>query len=108
MKDIDNKNPFTVPEGYFDGLTGQIMAQLPARHIETVVERTLWQRMEPWVYMAAMFCGISLMINIFVKQPQPLNLTAEADIEAFYQFYEEHVSNAIYHENAYMNETVEY
>ncbi|MDR0834240.1 MAG: hypothetical protein LBN93_08685 [Candidatus Symbiothrix sp.] len=108
MKDIDKKNPFSVPEGYFDGLTDQIMAQLPARHTETAVKRTMWQQMKPWTYMAAMFAGISLMINMFVKQPQPLDLRADADIEAFYQYYEDQVSNSIYHETVYVDETLEY
>jgi hypothetical protein len=107
MKDIDKKNPFAVPEGYFDSLTDQMMAQLPARHTETTVKRTLWKQMEPWIYMAAMFTGISLMINTFVQRPQPLDLTADADIEAFYQYYEEQVSNSIYHETIFMDETLE-
>jgi hypothetical protein len=104
MKDIDKNNPFTVPEGYFDGLTAQIMAQLPARQVRTAVKRTLWQYAQPFLYMAAMFAGVALIINMFVKTPEPLNLTSSADIEDFYQYYEEHLANSIYHEAVFMED----
>ncbi|GHT25013.1 hypothetical protein AGMMS4957_19030 [Bacteroidia bacterium] len=104
MKDIDEKNPFTVPEGYFDGLTAQIMAQLPARQVDVAVRRTLWQHMEPYMYMAAMFAGISLIINVFVTTPEPLNLTSAADIEDFYQYYEEHLASSIYHDAVFVDD----
>lgn len=56
----------TVPEGYFDGLTAQIMSRLPEQ--PAVVQpkrRTPWQIIRPYVYMAAMFAGIWLMMNMF-------------------------------------------
>jgi len=33
-------------------------------------EITLWQRVKPWIYMAAMFCGIMLSVRVFVGEPQ--------------------------------------
>ncbi|MDR2804519.1 MAG: hypothetical protein LBB85_02600 [Dysgonamonadaceae bacterium] len=108
LKEIGNKNPFQVPEGYFERLSDRILSQLPERIVESPQPPSLWQRVQPWVYMAAMFCGIALMVNLFTRTPhQPdasgLNLTSSADIEAFYQYYEEQLTNNVYNEAIYVN-----
>jgi hypothetical protein len=60
--------------------------------------------MQPWVYMAAMFAGIALMVKIFVPSPPTLDLTSTAEIEEFYQYYEEQFANNVYHETLYLDE----
>ncbi len=60
------KGGWTVPEGYFESVYKEIDAKLPSfpeapRH----VEMTAWQRMKPYVYLAAMFAGIWLMMKVF-------------------------------------------
>lgn len=57
---------FRVPEGYFEELNNKIMAQLPPyQSTPRTVNMTLWQRVKPYVYLAAMFAGIWLMMNVF-------------------------------------------
>ena len=57
---------FKVPEGYFEDLNSRIMAQLPPYpEVERTVPMTMWQRVKPYVYLAAMFAGIWLMMNVF-------------------------------------------
>ena len=64
-------NPFRVPEHYFDNFTKELMGKLPEKEpLPYSTEPTLWQRVKPWVYMAAMFCGIMLSVRIFVGEPQ--------------------------------------
>ena len=64
-------NPFRVPEHYFDNFTKELMGKLPEKEpLPYSSEPTLWQRIKPWVYMAAMFCGIMLSVRIFVGEPQ--------------------------------------
>ena len=59
LQNIGKKNPFTVPEHYFENFTQELMDKLPAKEIVLQAEEpTLWQRIKPWLYMAAMFCGI--------------------------------------------------
>ena len=36
---LKGKNPFTVPEGYMEGLTANIMSQLPEREPEEEVKK---------------------------------------------------------------------
>lgn len=57
---------FSVPEGYFDELRVQVMQKLPPYpDSPKYVELSLWQRLKPYVYLAAMFAGIWLMMNVF-------------------------------------------
>ena len=64
-------NPFRVPEHYFDNFTEELMGKLPEKEpLPFSAEPTLWERVKPWIYMAAMFCGIMLSVRIFVGEPQ--------------------------------------
>lgn len=59
-------NGMTVPDGYFDEFASRMMAKLPEMPSEPkVIERTWWHKARPYVYMAAMFAGAYLMLNIF-------------------------------------------
>ena len=70
LKKVGTKNPFNVPDGYFDNFTKELMNQLPEKEMVMVSsEITLWQRVKPWVYMTAMFCGIMLSVRVFVGEP---------------------------------------
>ena len=77
-------NPFRVPEHYFEDFTQELMSKLPEKEpMPEWSEPTLWQRVKPWVYMTAMFCGIMLSVRIFVGEPQkdefPVITQAEAE-----------------------------
>lgn len=50
---------FRVPEGYFDSVFDRISAELPKyTEAQTVKSLSRWQRIKPYVYLAAMFGGI--------------------------------------------------
>ncbi len=69
---------FTVPEGYFDNLTARVMEQLPDVEITEVdVKPTLWMRVRPYVYLAAMFAGVWCMMTIFNRY----NGTADGSLQ---------------------------
>lgn len=70
---IDRQSGMTVPDGYFEQFAAQMKASLPEQpwEKESVTDgpnimpaRSLWQRVRPYVYMAAMFAGIWLMMNV--------------------------------------------
>lgn len=114
LEELRQSNPYRVPEGYFDGLSEQIMANLPAKVVEEEQVLTLWQRVKPWVYMAAMFAGIALMVKVFVGPTvdspgnDGLNLTSSAEIEAFYNYYEEQYAISEYREAYLLGEFEEF
>ena len=70
LKRCGTENPFTVPEGYFANFTEQLMDKLPEREIQPAPQLTLWARVKPWVYMAAMFCGLMLSVRMFVGEKE--------------------------------------
>ena len=61
------KNPgFKVPENYFDDFNKRMADMLPDVEITPVdVKPTMWQRVKPLVYMAAMFAGVWCMLSVF-------------------------------------------
>ena len=59
-----------VPENYFESFARDMISQLPENELEKQPVKTLepptrWQRIRPFVYMAAMFAGIWCMMNMF-------------------------------------------
>jgi hypothetical protein len=69
---VVDKNPFEVPEHYFDNITREIMGKLPEAHPMKPVAKpqpTRWMRIRPWTYAAAAFIGVVLTIRIaFVSE----------------------------------------
>ena len=60
------KNPFTVPDGYMEDLTANIMSQLPEKPQVEAKKISMMDRMRPWLYMAAVFAGLGLFFKAIV------------------------------------------
>lgn len=58
-----------VPEGYFEDFAARMSGQLPTIPMEQpapkVLPRSIWQKIRPYVYMAAMFMGVWCMMKTF-------------------------------------------
>lgn len=63
---LGKENPFKVPEGYFENVIPEIMKQLPEIEEQGQEEVTLWERVKPWVYMVAMFCGLMFGVRVMM------------------------------------------
>lgn len=92
LKKIGTENPFRVPEGYFEGFTSDLMSRLPEKE-KTDIHRepTTWEKVRPWLYMAAMFIGAALIIRVAAPgetvsngQQQQQIAADESDIEMEY------------------------
>ncbi|MGL5228722.1 MAG: hypothetical protein ACRC77_11120 [Bacteroidales bacterium] len=67
------KKEFKVPENYFEDFSEKMMDQLP--DMEPVFENepiSLWKRMRPILYMAAMFLSIMFTIRVFVGESKKI------------------------------------
>lgn len=92
LKKIGTENPFRVPEGYFEGFTSDLMSRLPEKEKTNVHrEPTTWEKVRPWLYMAAMFIGAALIIRVASPgetvsngQQQQQIAADESDIEMEY------------------------
>ncbi len=54
-----------VPDNYFADFAERMVEKLPEREFAPVETPSLWVRVKPWIYMAAMFAGIWLMLKMF-------------------------------------------
>lgn len=96
LKKYGAQNPFTVPEGYFENFSKELMKKLPEKErIAAQEDITTWQRIKPWVYMAAMFCGLMFTVRVVVgppKQDTPIFTAAETE-----QFSDEYIETILDH-----------
>lgn len=92
----------TVPEGYFDDFARRMMEKLPEQAVpEMKPRRSTWQIIRPYVYMAAMFAGVYLLMNIFtlttgvrnaVSSPDSSSLLAELVNPSTSSYVEEYLN----------------
>ena len=60
------KDPgFIVPDNFFDDFNKKMAESLPEVKITEEEKPTMWVKLRPFIYMAAMFAGVWLMMNIF-------------------------------------------
>lgn len=70
LRKVGTGNAFKAPEGYFKTLTSEVMSKLPEKEnpFFEVNQPTTWQKVKPWVYMAAMFIGAAIIIRVGASQ----------------------------------------
>ncbi len=57
---------FEVPEGYFEAFRAEVASKLPEYPVERKApQMSTWQKIRPYVYLAAMFAGIWCMMKVF-------------------------------------------
>jgi len=65
LDELMRKQPFRVPEGYFESFTDDFLSRLPEKSIPDAKIISLYDRVKPWLYMAAMFAGAIILFNIY-------------------------------------------
>ena len=67
IKEVAGKgSPFSIPDNYFESFKSNLMASLPEYPEKPVEQKvSVWHRIRPYVYLAAMFAGIWCMMKIF-------------------------------------------
>ena len=56
---------YKVPDNYFNDVRRRIIADLPEYRVQEQPKLSIWKRIQPYVYMAAMFAGIWCMMKMF-------------------------------------------
>lgn len=92
------KGPWKVPEGYFAQMMTEVEGKLPERpQAQRYVEMTRWQKLKPYVYLAAMFIGIWVMMNVFGRVMTSRELNLDNPPEQYAQLMEKAVEqDAVY------------
>lgn len=117
LEEIDRKrNPFKVPDNYFARLNEEIMNHLPEKEIVPPRTVPLWDKVKPWVYMAAMFVGLYITIQFLTRQAENDNVASRQSVvqnkesywstvqvteEEFYQYLEEQLVEEGYFDYMY-------
>ncbi len=103
-KMFGRENPFSVPDDYFDGFADKMQkvigeeAFAPQTTVQT--ERcTLFVRVKPYLYLAALFAGLYFSINV-VKNRQSIANKSKVETVA--------ATNSTNSEDAYIEEVCEY
>ena len=70
LEKINRNTGMTVPDDFFDNFAINMAESLPPTEFESKQKaparpKTLWSKVRTYVYMAAMFAGIWLMMNMF-------------------------------------------
>ena len=65
LEKAGHQTGYTVPEGYFDSVRSKIMANLPEYQEAQPEKISMWTKVQPYIYMAAMFAGIWCMMKMF-------------------------------------------
>ena len=124
LKEIDkSNNPFKVPENYFAQFNEDIINRLPEKEFYAPKQVPLWDKVKPWIYLAAMFVGMYFTINFILKRSEnsvtiPQTIVSEQlstvkpgnenywstvnmSEEEFYKFLEERLVDEVYFDYMY-------
>ena len=104
MARCGKENPFRTPEGYFEHFHDQLMNSLPEPELTKVQpsQVTLFTRIKPWLYMAAMFISTVFVIQglMYIQETKlptaqmaesEMIYTDEADLFMATSLYDEYV-----------------
>lgn len=66
---LGHRDGMTVPEGFFEDFALKMSASLPpnpeAEQPRILPRKTVWEKIRPYTYLAAMFAGIWCMLKMF-------------------------------------------
>lgn len=119
LEKIDkNKNPFKVPENYFENFNTEMMGKLPEKQTEQAKIVPLWRKVIPWTAVAAIFFGILFTTGVFHQSTVTTSSTIAGQDDTvilngiasnssmeddYFLFIEDEVANAKYKEIMYSN-----
>ena len=123
LQEVNEGNPFKIPENYFARFNEEIMHRLPEKEYVPPRKVSLWEKARPWVYLAAMLAGLYVTINFLTRSPgegglfsfrkeTPVQATIDSATdsywstvciteEEFYQYLEDQLVNDVYYDYLY-------
>ncbi len=65
LEKVGRQTGYTVPDNYFDSVRSKILENLPEYKEKKPEKLSVWRKVQPYIYMAAMFAGIWCMMKMF-------------------------------------------
>ncbi len=95
LEDLVKRKPYTIPENYFDDFGARLLIQLELQpEVQPVKSNKI---IRPWMYMAAMFTGILLMVSVVTSyfnrkliaknESYELYMLSQIKDDVMYEFY---------------------
>ena len=75
LSKIGKDDGFKLPINYFENFQAQLEAKLPEKQFKPEIKPTLWVKIRPYVYLAAMFAGVWCMMKVFTDLNSKINTT---------------------------------
>lgn len=100
LKRCGKDSGFKIPEGYFDHLTQEVTNKLPEKEnvSHTAAKPVgLWEKVRPWLYMAAMFAGMLVSIRFFLGITAETGNSQQAVNESEQTISDEYIETIINH-----------
>ena len=84
---LRDRQPFRVPYNYFEDFTADFMRRLPEKTVHETKIISFYDRIKPWLYMAAMFVGIIVLFNIYhnnseIQKEKSNDVLSSANVKA--------------------------
>ena len=102
LNDISKKNPFLVPENYFEEVNRRIISSTVENHSE-VKERSIYYRLRPYLAIAASIAILALLgytAIYFLKPDRTTKGIPEITLNEFSENYLNDIDNLTLEENA--------
>lgn len=105
ISDIDSRYPFTVPDGYFETFSDDMMSRLPEKETEQneTIKVSLWTKAKPLVYMAAMFVGTFFFMKVAFKSSESIQTHAGGAASQYVTSSDNYWSNVEVTEDEFYN-----
>lgn len=106
LNDMDKRNPFKVPDNYFENFSLEMMERLPEKDIQ-VKKIPMWRTITKWSAAAAILAAVSLVGVNYIESSHSQKAVAEkeenrASLENdYYQFIEDEATLLAYKDSFY-------
>lgn len=104
MTRCGKENPFRTPEGYFEHFNERLMTSLPEMESPAIgpVHISLFTRIKPWFYMAAMFVSTIFIVQglMYVQKRHLPDNTSTLAEEIYTEEADHFMSTSLYNEYA--------
>lgn len=106
LKKCGTENSFTVPEGYFEQFTSDLMSRLPEKDVTTfpnAAKVTMMHRIKPLLYLAAAFVGLMLIVKCMLHLTGGVPSTTVSGSEVMVTEYsDQEIENIV--DNSYLDD----
>lgn len=109
---MNKKNPFKVPENYFEDFHKEIIANLPKSEHSKVIP--LWKKILPWTAAAAIVAGVVITVSslnadsnskpvarVETVDNEKTEMYASSDEEYFHLYIEDEATKDLYNDAIY-------